>query len=264
MERKKRATTALVPTPVPCHFPVAAPAVRGDSRENDERLSPQTRHGVAGHRGSLASLPGTDCRPSKPGTKCVNHYYEMLVSQLSWAHKIQWVSRVFVLGMLMLLGVAMISGIHQRSKYALFNAAEHGDLNEVKFLVQHGVSINQTLASDFGFTPLIAAIYHDNTNVVYYLVDVGADINLADKNGVTPLMWLTGWGDSSVPLVKYLIAHGARLDAKDKHDTTVFDYAKSDPPKQKLIETLETAKLAQESKATDNETARTNNTPHKP
>jgi len=71
------------------HFPVAARPVRSHDRENDEWPSPQTRHGVAGHCGSLAPLPGTDYHPSKPETKCVNHFTQMLVSQLTRSHR--WV-----------------------------------------------------------------------------------------------------------------------------------------------------------------------------
>jgi RHS repeat-associated protein len=82
-----RPTAVLHQTPAPDHFPVAAPPVRSDSRENDEWPSPQTRHGVAGHCGSLAPLPGTDCCPSKPETKCVNHFSENMVSQLTWSHR---------------------------------------------------------------------------------------------------------------------------------------------------------------------------------
>jgi len=76
----------LDPTPAPYHFPVAAPTVRSDARKADERRSPPTRHCVAGHGGSLAPLPGPDLCPSKPETKCVNHFIPKMVSQLTWTH----------------------------------------------------------------------------------------------------------------------------------------------------------------------------------
>jgi hypothetical protein len=41
---------------------------------------------VAGHCGSLAPLPGTDRCPSKPKTKCVNHFSQNMVSQLTRSH----------------------------------------------------------------------------------------------------------------------------------------------------------------------------------
>ena len=73
--------------PAPNHFPIAGLPVRSDSRENDEWSSPQTRHGVAGHCGSLAPLPRTDYCSPKPETKCVNHFSENMVSQLARSHK---------------------------------------------------------------------------------------------------------------------------------------------------------------------------------
>jgi hypothetical protein len=37
------------------------------------------------HRGILAPLPGPDRRPPKP--KCVNHFIQKMVSQLTWSHR---------------------------------------------------------------------------------------------------------------------------------------------------------------------------------
>lgn len=127
----------------------------------------------------------------------------------------------------------------------LLDAAENGDLPKVSSLIQQGVPINQTSSVKFGWTPLIGAIFHHHTNVVQYLVESGANVSLADKNGETPLMWAIGWGDEALPLVSYLISHGADLDAKDKYGATALDCAKSDPPKPELIKALEAAKSEQ-------------------
>jgi hypothetical protein len=53
--------------PAPKQFPVAVRTIWADDRKNDERLSSQIRHVVAGHRGirARATLPGIDCRPPK-------------------------------------------------------------------------------------------------------------------------------------------------------------------------------------------------------
>ena len=65
---RRRPTLALNLAPTPIHFPVAAPPVWADSRKHGEGRSPLSRHPVAGHRGSLAPLPGPDHRPAKPET----------------------------------------------------------------------------------------------------------------------------------------------------------------------------------------------------
>ncbi len=142
---------------------------------------------------------------------------------------------VILLCLCLLVVLAIFAGIRNHNQYALFRVAESGDVRKVRLLVQQGAPVNQKSDSTFGFTPLIAAIYHNNTNVIYYLVDAGADVNLADNNDETPLMWSTTSGDEAVPVVNYLIKHGARLDARDRNGSTVFDYARSAPPKPKLL-----------------------------
>jgi ankyrin repeat protein len=170
--------------------------------------------------------------------------------------------------LLAMLVVVLLAIIFLHRNYSegnpLLAAAETGDLVTVKTLIQQGAPINEASSSEFGWTPLIGAIFHNQTNVVHCLVESGADVNLADRNGVTPLMWLTSRGDDGVPLVKFLIAHGARLNAKDKDGITVLGYAQSDPLKPQLVEVLKAAILANENKATNNLATSTKNMPQKP
>jgi ankyrin repeat protein len=167
------------------------------------------------------------------------------------------------------LSAALISTIitsctSQSVDVKLLNAAELGDLQTVKSLVEHGAQVNHVSSTQFGWTPLIGAIYFNQTNVVQYLAEAGADVNLASKNGNTPLMWASAWGDNGIIMVNCLISHGANLEAKDQFGATIFDYAESEPPKPKLIEVLKAAKLAQKNKTTSNSAASTNNTSQKP
>ena len=123
----------------------------------------------------------------------------------------------------------------------VLNAAEQGDLEKVKVLLKQGRSINERDPRvKFGWTPLIAAVYQRNTNVVHYLIESGADVNIPDSSGKTAIMWAMG-DDESIDLVKFLIAHGADLSAKDKLGGTVLSYANSRPPKPKLLELVRTA-----------------------
>ena len=118
-------------------------------------------------------------------------------------------------------------------------AAEQGDLEKVKQLLREGHSINERDPKvTFGWTPLIAAIYHDQTNVAHYLIASGADVNIPDNNGETALMWAMASGDEGLGIVEDLIAHGADLNAKDKYGVTVLSYASSDPPKPMLVQAV--------------------------
>jgi ankyrin repeat protein len=131
-------------------------------------------------------------------------------------------------------------------------AAEEGDLDKVKALIKQGRSINEHESKvKFGWTPLIAAIYQDNTNVVRYLIESGADLNLGDKNGETPLMWAMARGDEHVEVVKDLIAHGVDVLATNANGATALSYASSDPPKPKILEVVKAAIAEQEKKKTN-------------
>lgn len=131
----------------------------------------------------------------------------------------------------------------------MLNAAGNGDLVELKMLLQQGQSINERDPRiSFGWTPLIAAIYHHNTNVVHFLIASGADVNIPDNSGETAIMWAMGGGDDNLSIVKDLIAHGADLNAKDKGGASVLSYASSAPPKPKLLEAVKAA-LAKQGQA---------------
>ena len=128
-------------------------------------------------------------------------------------------------------------------------AAEEGDLEKVKSLIKQGRSINEQESTvKFGWTPLIAAIYQDNTNVVHFLIESGANLDLGDKNGETPLMWAMARGDAHVDIVRDLLAHGANVFATNANGATAFSYASSDPPKPKILEVVKAAILEQEKK----------------
>src|SRR5205814_251421 len=98
----------------------------------------------------------------------------------------------------------------------------------------------------FGWTPLIAAVYQNNSNIVDYLIKVGANVNAPDNKGVTPLMWAIGKGDEELDLVKLLVLSGADINAKDGQGATALDYAVSRPPKPKIREFLTTQALKKE------------------
>lgn len=82
-------------------------------------------------------------------------------------------------------------------------------LDIAKFLIEEkGIDINTQ--NNNGDTPL-----HINTNldVVKYFVENGANINIRNKLGWTPLLWnLLIYKDTKLDIAKYLIENGADIN----------------------------------------------------
>lgn len=107
---------------------------------------------------------------------------------------------------------------------ALHQAAEAGDLNEVKRLLASGAAIDGTADSYFkNNTPLMWAIIHEQTIIAKYLVDQGANVNKPNYSGQTSLNAAIIMDDAD--MVGYLLDHGARLDCKDNDGFTLLYYA---------------------------------------
>lgn len=75
---------------------------------------------------------------------------------------------------------------------ALFYAAKEGHVSAARVLLSLGADAN--LPDSEGDTPLAAAIKGNSADVAQQLILAGADVNHADQAGVTPLMWAVWLG----------------------------------------------------------------------
>lgn len=77
-----------------------------------------------------------------------------------------------------------------------------------------------------GWTALIIASYHGHIELVRALVARGANVNLPNYKGTTPLMYaLSGYEMShNEDVFRYLISCGAKLDSRDQHGKSVEEY----------------------------------------
>ena len=104
------------------------------------------------------------------------------------------------------------------------------------------MSLNYRDSRKFMWTPLIASIRAGETNVVYYLLTNGVDVNLSDGEGQTPLMYAIESSATSDPqddttIIEQLIAHGAN-PSNGPGLANAFTWAKISPYEDKIVSAL--------------------------
>ena len=75
-----------------------------------------------------------------------------------------------------------------------------------------------------GHSPLFSAISAGHDDMALMLIKRGADVNFADNNRSTPLMW-AACNCRSIRLVKALVDAGADVNAKAKEGNTPLQSA---------------------------------------
>jgi ankyrin repeat protein len=95
---------------------------------------------------------------------------------------------------------------------ALGNAAYTGNMNIVKYLVENGAKLDMPVNGDGN--PLMQAFRRNHPEVVRYLLDKGATVRgVTGDQGKVPIHYAAGSGD--LDLVKILIGKGADIKARD-------------------------------------------------
>ena len=105
----------------------------------------------------------------------------------------------------------------------LMVASDCGNVDVVNFLIQHGADIQ--LRDKDGKTALHYAVHHKCTSfdVLSSLIKNGGDIDACRNDNCTPLMIACCWGHVNV--VAFLIERGANIDLQDKNGDTALHYA---------------------------------------
>ena len=130
----------------------------------------------------------------------------------------------------------------------LMIAALINDYDMVKFLVEKGADVNAKTHSEYSSveTPLLLSLdyehiesrYDENSSVAEYLINNGADINVTNNHGETPLMYASKV--HNIKVVELLIQKGADINAFDNYGNTALIYG---------VNNLETVKLLVENGA---------------
>jgi ankyrin repeat protein len=103
----------------------------------------------------------------------------------------------------------------------LLNSIDYNNLKQLETLLSSGIYPDQQSADRR--IPLHSASYLGNEGAVDLLLKYNASVDLADGNGVTPLMLATG--KENVSVVKKLLKAGANPDYIDDKDLSALDIA---------------------------------------
>jgi ankyrin repeat protein len=108
---------------------------------------------------------------------------------------------------------------------ALYQAAGEGRAAEVVELLDSGLDANTRTRS--GSYALNAAAVENEIEVIRVLLARGADPNVQNSQGDTPLICATKYGGGRAETVELLVQAGSDLGVRDNKGNTALDYAKA-------------------------------------
>lgn len=116
----------------------------------------------------------------------------------------------------------LVSKKNEQGHTPLIVAAYNNQLSCVELLVKAGADINYKF--DQG-TALHGAAFKGHLHIVNFLLESGAEKNIQDSTGATPLIYATLFKHKMV--AQLLFIHGADPNIKDQTGSSAMDYAKS-------------------------------------
>ncbi|WP_165913618.1 M48 family metallopeptidase [Serpentinicella alkaliphila] len=105
---------------------------------------------------------------------------------------------------------------------ALIIALTNDYVEAIAALLEAGADPN--LSDSYGWTPLMSAVSNDNSKNIRILLEAGADPNVSNIYGYTPLMSASSKGN--LEAARELLEFGAITDIRDDDKFTAFLYAK--------------------------------------
>ena len=106
----------------------------------------------------------------------------------------------------------------------LLGAFKFGDEEVARVLFDLGTPIE--FADGNGITMLGRAALNNEVNMARELIGRGANVNVVDKLGMTPLLWAASMDFGDPAMIELLLKSGARADARNKDGLTALDLAR--------------------------------------
>ena len=118
------------------------------------------------------------------------------------------------------LGVKTVPNVQDSNSKDLWAAARTGNLQAIKRHIEEGGDIN-ALDSGFRLSAIAWGALHGQTEIVQLLIKNGADVNLKNGDGATPLHSAAFLG--RVDVAKLLLENGADVKARNNDGATPMD-----------------------------------------
>lgn len=105
----------------------------------------------------------------------------------------------------------------------LIYAIEQDNKELANFLIENGADLNMA-EKEYDRTPIFFSIENKNTNITEILISKGANVNAVDKNGVTPLN-IAIKEDGNIDIIKLLVKNKADLNILTEEGDSLIEYA---------------------------------------
>ena len=123
-------------------------------------------------------------------------------------------------------------------EHPLITAAKNGEYRMVWALIDNDkVDYDNIVDNEYGMNALMWAVKNGHLNIVNDIINVGADVNLGDKNGKTALIHAVQSGNKEI--VEYLLDNDADITLEDDEGRDAIAYARIYDDNEQILNLLQ-------------------------